>query len=97
MPADREVFERPFAGRSLGDCNVAGLNRAENAAAIQERVGGFVRIGVTLDNVALEVLQLSVKVDLELGPGRRQDELGRLSAIQVRVSAGKPVRSIDRP
>ena len=98
VPAVGEMLERPLAGRSLGDADVAGPQSLENPAAVQERVGGLEWIGDLL-------LPRGPRDAPPRGRGRprarSRSAAGRLSAgsaaVQVRVAAGQPVRSVDRP
>ncbi len=74
-----------------------GLDRVEDAAAVQHRVGRLVRIGVALHDVALHVLELPVEIALQLLPRRSLDQVGWFGAVEVRVSPGEPVRPIHCP
>ena len=97
MPAVGKVLESPGAGGAFRDGDVMGLDRVEDAAAVQHRVGRLVRIGVALDDMALHVLELPVEVAFELLPRRSPDQIGWFGAMEVRVSPGEPVRPIDCP
>ena len=66
VPSVRKMLEAPQTRRTFGDRDVGGLDGADDPAAVQDRVGGFVWVGVALRNVRLQMLQLAVEVDLEL-------------------------------
>src|SRR6185503_6146304 len=97
VPSVREMLERPCARGALGDHHVAGFDGVQDAAATEDRVGGFVRIVVTFDDVALDVFELPADVDFELGPGRWRDDHGRLWPVQRHVASGEPMSPMDGP
>ena len=80
-----------------GGETLARLDRIQDPAAVQERVGGLERVGVALDHVALDVLELPVEFARKLRPSRPRHDLGGRATVQGYVSVIEPVRAVDRP
>lgn len=97
VPPTRQVLQGPEAGGALGDHHVPGLEGVEDAAAGEQRVRRLVRIGVTFQDVALQVLDLAIELTEQLLPGRWGDEGVRIGPVEGRVAPGEPVRAVDRP
>ena len=58
MPSGPEVLEGPGTGLALRDRDIAGLDGADDAAAVEDGVGRLVRVGVAGGDVALQVVDL---------------------------------------
>lgn len=97
MPAGREMLEGPRASFALRCDHVPVREAVEDPRAVQHRVGRLVEIVVAGGNVTLEMLQLEVQPSLELGPGRRRDDLLRRFPVKQDIAPGEPVRAMERP
>lgn len=97
MPAARQTLQRPSARRAFRHHHAAGLDRVQDPAAVEHRVGGLERIVVTRSDMPLEMFKLAAEVDFDLGPGGYGDDLARLVAIQGHVLSCVPVCSMNGP
>ena len=97
VPSVRQAVQCPIAGFSLRDGDIASFDCMEDAAAIEDRVRGFVGIGIALGDMRFEVLQLSVELSQDLRPAWRGNDLSGRKAMKEPVASSQPMSPMDCP